>query len=290
MKDLAQLLVAGLATGCVYGLVALGFVLIYKASEVINFAQGDVLMVGTFLALTCITTLGMGFWAGSIAAILVMVVLGWLLDAFVVRRVIGQPQFSIVMLTIGIGMVLRCAASIIWGPTPRTLNSPFNQGQWSISGVSISEVYVSIIAGTFLICALLFGFLRYTRVGIAMQAASQNQIAAYVMGVPVKRILSGIWGLAAAVSTMAGLLVAPLSLVDPNMGSIALRSLAAAVLGGFSSVVGALVGGAIVGIAQLLASAYVEESLRDVVPHAIVLLVLVFRPQGLFGGVARKKV
>lgn len=290
LNEIVGLLIAGLATGCVYGLVALGFVLVYKAAEVINFAQGDVLMLGTFLALTFITTLGMGFWLGSLAALLVMAVVGWLLDALIVRRIIGQPQFSAVMLTIGLGMILRCVASITWGPTPRTLDSPFNKGQWLFGGTAVSFNYVSIIAGTFVICTTLFVFLRYTRLGLAMQAASQNQIAAYVMGVPVKQILSGVWGLAAVVSTMAGVLVAPVSLVDPNMGSIALRSLAAAVLGGFSSIPGALVGGAIVGITQLFAAAFVEESLREIVPHVIVLVVLVFRPQGLFGAVARKKV
>jgi branched-chain amino acid transport system permease protein len=123
-----------------------------------------------------------------------------------------------------------------------------------------------------------------------MQAASQNQLAAYIMGMPVKRLLSGVWALAAAVSTLAGVLVAPVSLIDPNMGNIALRALAAAVLGGFGSIPGALIGGAIVGIAELLAAAYVEQSLREVTPHVILLLVLVLRPQGLFGAVARKKV
>jgi branched-chain amino acid transport system permease protein len=288
--EVLQLLVAGLATGCIYGLVALGFVLIYKAAEVINFAQGDILMVGAFLALTLITPLGLGFWLGTFCAVLLMAALGWLIDAAIVRRVIGQPQFATVMLTIGIGMILRCIASITWGPDTRTLASPFNAGMWSLGGVPVSSTYGSIILGTVLMCGGLFAFFRYTRVGLAMQAASQNQLAAYIMGMPVKRLLSGVWALAAAVSTLAGVLVAPVSLIDPNMGNIALRALAAAVLGGFGSIPGALIGGAIVGIAELLAAAYVEQSLREVTPHVILLLVLVLRPQGLFGAVARKKV
>ena len=290
MIEVFQLLIAGLATGCVYGLVALGFVLIYKAAEVVNFAQGDLLMLGAFLALTFVSGLGLGFWLGTLCAVLVMAVVGWLLDSAIVRRVIGQPQFATVMLTIGIGMVLRSAASITWGPDTRTLASPFNAGMISVAGVPVSTTYVSIIGGTFLMCGALFAFFRYTRVGVAMQAASQNQLAAYFMGLPVKRLLSGVWALAAAVSTMAGVLVAPVSLIDPNMGNIALRALAGAVLGGFGSIPGALVGGAIVGIAELLAAAYVNEALRYVVPHVILLLVLVLRPQGLFGAVARKKV
>lgn len=290
MTEVLQLLIAGLATGCVYGLVALGFVLIYKAAEVVNFAQGDMLMLGAFLALTFITSLELGFWLGTLCAVLVMAAIGWIIDAAIVRRVIGQPQFATVMLTIGVGMMLRCAASITWGPDTRTLASPFNAGMWSIAGVPVSTTYVSIIAGTVILCAGLFAFFRFTRIGVAMQAASQNQLAAYIMGMPVKRLLSAVWALAAGVSTVAGVLVAPVSLIDPNMGSIALRALAAAVLGGFGSIFGALVGGAIVGIAELFAAAYVEEALRDVVPHLILLLVLVLRPQGLFGAVGRKKV
>ena len=273
-----------------YGLVALGFVLIYKAAEVVNFAQGDLLMLGAFLALTFISTLELGFWLGTLCAVLAMAVVGWLLDAVVIRQVIGQPQFSTVMLTIGIGMVLRSVASIAWGPDTRSLATPFSTGMVSVAGVPVSSTYLSIIGGTVLLCVLLFAFFRYTRVGVAMQAASQNQLAAYFMGMPVKTLLSAIWALAAAVSTIAGVLVAPVSLIDPNMGHIALRALAGAVLGGFGSIPGALVGGAIVGIAELFAAAWVDEKLRDIVPHVILLLVLVLRPQGLFGAVGRKKV
>jgi branched-chain amino acid transport system permease protein len=290
MTEVLQLLVSGLATGCVYGLVALGFVLIYKAAEVVNFAQGDLLMLGAFLALTFISTLELGFWLGTLCAVLAMAVVGWLLDAVVIRQVIGQPQFSTVMLTIGIGMVLRSVASIAWGPDTRSLATPFSTGMVSVAGVPVSSTYLSIIGGTVLLCVLLFAFFRYTRVGVAMQAASQNQLAAYFMGMPVKTLLSAIWALAAAVSTIAGVLVAPVSLIDPNMGHIALRALAGAVLGGFGSIPGALVGGAIVGIAELFAAAWVDEKLRDIVPHVILLLVLVLRPQGLFGAVGRKKV
>ncbi|MEI8304721.1 MAG: branched-chain amino acid ABC transporter permease [Burkholderiales bacterium] len=290
MTEVLQLLVSGLATGCVYGLVALGFVLIYKAAEVVNFAQGDLLMLGAFLALTFITTLELGFWLGTLCAVIAMAVVGWLLDAVVIRQVIGQPQFSTVMLTIGIGMVIRSVAAIAWGPDTRSLATPFSTGMVSVAGVPVSSTYLSIIGGTVLLCAVLFAFFRYTRVGVAMQAASQNQLAAYFMGMPVKTLLSAIWALAAAVSTLAGVLVAPVSLIDPNMGHIALRALAGAVLGGFGSIPGALVGGAIVGIAELFAAAWVDEKLRDIVPHVILLLVLVLRPQGLFGAVGRKKV
>jgi branched-chain amino acid transport system permease protein len=248
------------------------------------------LMLGAFFALGFSMTLGLGFWAGLVCAVLLTAAVGWMIDAAIVRRVIGQPQFATVMLTIGIGMMLRTAVTMGFGPDTRTMASPFSGGMISLGGVPVSTTYLSIIGGTVLLCALLYAFFTYTRAGVAMQAASQNQLAAYVMGMPVKTLLSAVWALAAAVSTIAGVLIAPVSLVDPNMGSIALRALAAAVLGGFGSIPGALVGGAIVGIAELGAAALVEETLRDVVPHVILLTVLVFRPQGLFGAVGRKKV
>lgn len=290
MTEFLQLLANGVALGCVYGLVALGFVLIYKASEVVNFAQGDVLMVGTFLAFTLLTQFQLDYWLGLALAALAMAVFGLLLDAAVVRRIIGQPQFSTVMLTIGIGIVLRSAAAMIWGPETQTLPTPFGTSVVRIGTVAISAVYISIMVGTVVLCGALYGFFRYTGLGLAMQAASQNQLAAYCMGIPVKWVLSLVWALSACVSTISGILLAPISLIDVNMGSIGLKAFAAAVLGGFGSIPGAVLGGIVIGIIELFSGVYLQEGLKDISPHLVLLLVLVIRPQGLFGAVGRKKV
>ena len=290
MTEFLQLLANGVALGCVYGLVALGFVLIYKASEVVNFAQGDVLMVGTFLALTLLTQVQLNYWVGLGLAALAMAAFGLLLDAAVVRRIIGQPQFSTVMLTIGIGIVLRSAAAMIWGPETQTLPTPFGTSVVRIGGVAISAVYISIMLGTLVLCGALYAFFRYTGLGLAMQAASQNQLAAYCMGIPVKWVLSLVWALSAAVSTISGILLAPISLIDVNMGSIGLKAFAAAVLGGFGSIPGAVLGGIVIGVIELFSGVYLQEGLKDISPHLVLLIVLVIRPQGLFGAVGRKKV
>ena len=290
MSQSIQLLASGIAVGCIYGLVALGFVLIYKAGEVVNFAQGDLMMLGALFTVTFASTMGLGYWAGFGLATIAMLAIGGAIDAVIVRRIVGYPQFSTVMLTLGIGFIVRSAASIAWGPETRTLQTPFSSGMLQLGALSISYTYASIIAGTALLCGLLYVAFRYTRMGQAMQAASENQLAAYYMGIPVKRYLSLVWALSAAVSTCAGVLLAPVTLIDVNMGSIGMKAFAAAVIGGFGSIPGALVGGIIIGVVELFAGVALNEAWRDTAPYIVLLGVLLMWPQGLFGKVVRKKV
>lgn len=290
MAEFLQLLINGLAVGCIYGLVALGFVLIYKAGEVVNFAQGEMMMLGAFVAFTLIVQFGFNYWIGLVLAVAAMAVFGGLLDMVVVRRIIGQPQFSTVMLTIGLGVMMRSTASMVWGPETRGLPSPFDKAVLHIDGVVVSAVYLAILTTTAILCVFLFAFFRFTRVGLAMQAASQNQLAAYCMGIPVKRVLSSVWALSAGVATIAGVMLAPISLIDPNTGSIGLKAFAAAVIGGFGSIAGAVVGGILIGLIELFSGVYLPEGFKDTAPYIVLLAVLVVRPQGLFGAVGRKKV
>jgi branched-chain amino acid transport system permease protein len=279
-----------LAVGCIYGLVALGFVLIYKATELVNFAQGDLLMLGAFVCYMSIVWWGLPYWAGFVIAVVVIGAFGALLDAFVLRRVIGQPQFAVVMLTIGLGAMFRTFASVTWGSEIYTLPTPFG-GVWNIGGVTLSHQYLSIIAGTLILCGALYAFFNHTRIGIAMQATSQNQLAAYYMGIPVKLIFSLIWAISAGVAAAAGILLAPVTLIDINMGlAVALKAFAAAVLGGFGSIPGAVIGGIIIGLIELYAGATLPEGFKDTAPYIVLLIMLIVRPQGLFGTMARKKV
>jgi branched-chain amino acid transport system permease protein len=204
--------------------------------------------------------------------------------------VLGQPQFAVVMLTIGLGAIFRSFASITWGSEIYTLPTPFSAKASRVGGVSVSHEYVSIIVGTVVLCAVLYAFFTHTRVGVAMQAASQNQLAAYYMGIPVKRMFSLIWAISAGVAAIAGVLLAPVSLIDINLGFIGLKAFAAAVLGGFGSIPGALVGGIIIGLIELLSGAYLPHGFKDVAAYVVLLLVLAVRPQGIFGTVGRKKV
>ncbi|MBP7064343.1 branched-chain amino acid ABC transporter permease [Ferrovibrio sp.] len=279
-----------MASGCIYGLVALGFVLIYKATEMVNFAQGDLMMLGAFIAFTVIESLGYNYWIAFVTAVLFMAVFGYILDATILRQVLGQPQFAVVMLTIGLGFVFRAAASMIWGTETRAFETPFTGGVTRVGELVIANVNLSIIAGTAILCAALYGFFRYTRIGVAMQAASQNQLAAYYMGIPVKMIFSLIWAISAGVAAVAGLLLAPVALIDITMGLLGLKAFAAAVLGGFGSIPGAVVGGLLIGVIEQFSGVYLEEGLKDVAAYIVILLVLFLRPQGLLGNIGRKRV
>jgi branched-chain amino acid transport system permease protein len=290
MDIILQLVLNGLAVGCIYGLVALGFVLIYKTTELVNFAQGDLLMLGAFTCYMFVVWYGVGYWLAFGLAIVTVALFGAALDATVLRRVIGQPQFAVVMLTIGLGATFRSFASITWGSEIYTLPTPFSARQTMVGKVSVSHEYVAIIVGTVLLCAVLYAFFRYTKVGVAMQATSQNQLAAYYMGIPVKRMFSLIWAISAGVAAVAGVLLAPVSLIDVNLGFIGLKAFAAAVLGGFGSIVGALIGGLTIGLIEMFAGTYLPQGFKDVAAYVVLLVVLAVRPQGMFGTVGRKKV
>ena len=287
-----QLVISGIAQGCIYGLIALGFVLIYKATETVSFAQGEMMMLGAFAGLALMTALGFAFWITIPAVMLAMAVFGVLLERVVIRPILGQPAFSIVMLTIGIGYVARGLITMIpgIGTETHTLPVPYKDQISNWNGLIINWEQMAIIAATAVLCALLFVMFRYSKMGIAMQAASQNQLAAYYMGIPVKRLNGLVWGLSAAVAAIAGLLLAPITFVHANMGFIGLKAFPAAVVGGFGSLPGAIVGGIIIGLVESLSGFYLPEGVKDIAAYVVVLIMLMVKPNGLFGEKLRKKV
>ena len=292
MEEVLQLAFAGVATGCIYALIALGFVLIYKATEVVNFAQGDFMMLGAFVAFTFASLWGWPFWAAIVLAIAVLVFFGVAFDRFLLRPIVGQPTFAAVMVTIGAGYSMRCLASMVpgWGTETHALKAPYSDGVFRIGGAVISTDHVAVITMTTLLCLALWAFFKKTRIGIAMQAASQNQLAAYYMGIPVRRINTLIWGLSAGVAAFAAVLLAPTHFVHTNLGFVGLKAFPAAVVGGFGSIPGAIVGGLIIGLVETFAGFYMEEGWKDVAPYLVVLLVLVIKPSGIFAEMRRKKV
>ena len=287
-----QLVISGIAQGCIYGLIALGFVLIYKATETVSFVQGDLMMMGGFIGLAAMTMLGFPYWLAILAAIVAMGLFGLFTERLVIRPILGQPQFTIVMLTIGIGYIVRGLITMIpgIGTETHTLPVPFKDEVIQAGGLLFSVEQLVIIGATALLCAVLFAVFRYTTVGIAMQASSQNQLAAYYMGIPVQRLNGLVWALASAMAAVAGLLLAPITFVHVNMGFIGLKAFPAAVVGGFGSLPGAIVGGLIIGIVESLSGFYLPTGFKDVAPYVVVLLMLWFKPNGLFGEKLRKKV
>jgi branched-chain amino acid transport system permease protein len=287
-----QVLVSGIAQGCIYGLIALGFVLIYKATEAVSFAQGELMMLGAFLGLALLTALGFPFWIVVPSVVLAMGLFGIALERAVVRPILGQPTFSVVMLTIGISYVARGAVTMIpnIGTETHTLQVPYKDAVLPLGGVVLAVEQLVVIGVTVVLCALLYALFRYSKVGMAMQASSQNQLAAYYMGIPVQRLNGLVWGLAAMVAAIAGLLLAPITFVHANMGFIGLKAFPAAVVGGFGSLPGAIVGGLIIGAVEALAGFYLPEGFKDVAAYVVVLLMLMVKPNGLFGENLRKKV
>ena len=281
-----------MAQGCIYGLIALGFVLIYKATETVSFAQGDLMMTGAFCGLALMTLLGFPFWLAVPSAVLAMAGFGLLTERLVIRPILGQPAFSIVMLTIGIGYVARGAITMLpgIGTETHTLPVPYKDAIVNLGGLVLNIEQMVVIAATGVLCAALFALFRYSKLGIAMQASSQNQLAAYYMGIPVKRLNGLVWGLAAGVAAIAGLLLAPITFVHANMGFIGLKAFPAAVVGGFGSLPGAIVGGMIIGVVESLSGFFLPEGFKDIAAYVVVLVFLMVRPNGLFGEKLRKKV
>ena len=293
--EFIQILVSGVANGCVYGLIALGFVLIYKATEAVNFAQGDFMMLGAFFCLgfTNADFLGLNFWLAVPMAIIAMGIFGYLFDWGILRHMAGQSQTSIVVLTIAIGFILRFAAGTIWSHEPVSLETPFAGEYVRSGGIVLGVNEILIVVATVILTFGLYLFFSRTKLGVAMQAASQNQLAAYYMGIPVKRIQSLVWGLSGMVAAIAGILFASKGAIDPSSGLLGIKAFAAAAIGGFGSLPGALVGGLIIGLVEPLSARYAPDGfagIARIAPYAILIIVLVFRPGGLFSQTQKKKV
>ena len=291
--ELVQLLISGISQGCVYGLIALGFVLIYKATEMVNFAQGDLMMLGAFIAFGFINVLGWPFLWGFLATLAVMGVVGATLERLLLRPMFGEPPFAVLMLTIGLGFILRAVAGAIWGYEDKTLSTPYGGGVARWGEISVGYENIAVVLGTLVLCVLVFVFFRKTRVGIAMQAASQNQLAAYYVGIPVKWIFALVWAMSAMISATAGILVAPLSLINPIMGFVGIKAFAAAIVGGFGSLPGAFLAGLMIGIVEQFAKHGLPSGLEgfsETTAYVILLIMLFIRPEGIFATMQRKKV
>ena len=287
-----QLVISGVSQGCIYGLIALGFVLIYKGTETVSFAQGELMMLGAFGGLACMTLMGFPFWLAVLSSIAGMALFGMAIERVIVRPILGQPAFSIVMLTIGVGDTARGIITMIPGIGTETyvLPVPYKDEIWTLGTLVVNVEQFVIIAATAVLCILLFALFKYSKLGIAMQASSQNQLAAYYMGITVQRLNGLVWALAAAVAAVAGLLLAPITFVHANMGFIGLKAFPAAVVGGFSSLPGAIVGGLVIGLVESFSGFYLPDGFKDVAAYVVVLIMLMVRPNGLFGEKLRKKV
>jgi branched-chain amino acid transport system permease protein len=290
MSEFLQLCFAGLALGTRYALVALGFVIIYRATGVINFAQGGLLLIGAYLAYAFNRT-GMPFVFAVLLAIAVSAILGALTERIVLRKMVGQPVFAVVMVTIGLLFIADQVVTSIWGFDSLNLNDP-----WGVDTVAVGDVVLAVkdlwtiaLAGAVLLG--FFAFFRYSKLGVAMRATAFDQEAALAQGISARQVFGVSWAISAALACLAGVTVAagPAALA-PGIGSIALVAFPAMIVGGLDSPIGAVIGGIVIGLTQALTAGYQQDlfswagsNFSAVSPYVVMVLILLVRPYGLFG-------
>ena len=287
---LTSQVVSGLATGCVYALIALGFVLIFKATDVVNFAQGEFVMVSGFISYMLLIWCGLSYWLVFFVTIVLSGFVGVALERLVVRPIMDAPIFSIVIATIGASTILRSLAGIFFGYDVLPLPTIFSKDPIRIAVLNFTAMDVGVIGFSLAIMLVLYLFFKLTRTGTAMRATAQSQTAARLMGVSVKRIFSLTWAISAAIGGVAGVLIAPVIYLDPNLGFIGVKAFAGAILGGFGSIPGAIVGGMLLGVLENLSGYFFNAGIKQVSTYILLILVLVVRPSGLFGAVPIRKV
>jgi branched-chain amino acid transport system permease protein len=278
-----QLTLTGLTNGAVLALVALGFVLIYKASDVINFAQGEFLLVGAYVAFGLIAEIGLPWSVGVALTLVLAVILGVLIERLVLRPLIGEPIISVIMVTIGLSSLLRAGVNAIWGTAGRPF-PPFIPSQDThIMGAVVPADRLIAIGLALLLLVIFSLFFRYSRDGVAMRATADDQQAALSMGISVKRVFAVAWSISALAAALAGVLVANIVGVSGAVSSIGLRVFPVVILGGLDSIPGAIMGGVIIGLLEAYGGGYVGQGLGPVIPFIILILILMVRPYGLFG-------
>jgi branched-chain amino acid transport system permease protein len=283
VTELIQLIVSGLAIGSIYGLVALGFVLIFKSTDIFSFAQGDLVMVGSYLGYGILTVLMVPLWLAIPIVLILAAALGLLIQRFVFQPMMGSPLLIMVMATIALSLVLRGLVMIIWGTSPVSYPTTLPNVALDFWGVRVSTIDL-IIMGVAAIAILIFSlFFRLTRIGLHMRAIAENSEAAAVVGINAKRMFSLALLIGTVMAAVGGLLLANLQLVSSQISEIGLLSFPAAVLGGMRSIPGAVVGGLIIGVIGQLATGYINGSAATAITFGVLLLVLLVRPQGIFG-------
>jgi branched-chain amino acid transport system permease protein len=294
MITFLQLVFAGLALGCTYALVAVGFTIIYKASGVINFAQGELLLAGAYLTYIGVFVWHLDFFVALLVGLAATAAIGVLFERLVLRRMIGRPVFSILMITIGLQILLQTALSLGFGENASGLPAPapFDViGREQIGGLTLGISQIATIGVTAVLVVLLFVFFRYTKYGLAMRATALDQEVALAMGVNVRLVYALAWGIAGAVAALGGVLLASQNtVVSPFMDATALLAFPAIILGGVDSIPGAIVGGIIIGLTQQLVGGYghyvlpiFNQDFAAIAPYLLMIIVLLVRPYGLFG-------
>lgn len=284
MEGLLQLVLNGLAIGCVYALVALGMILVYEATGIVNFATGQFVMVGTFAAVTGVATGNLPVLPAYAAALVGMALFGLAFFVLVHRPLQRHSVVTVIIGTVAIGIVIQNVAQLVWGPLPIRPRSPFGSGMVDVLGARVTVHALFVIAATVVLVAALYAVLFLTPVGVRMRAVAQDPEAGRLMGISVTRVHALTWIIAAVLAGLAGIMLGPIWIPDVAMGdSVALKAFAAAIIGGFGSVPGAIVGGVVVGLTEVLGAFYVSSTYKELIVFGLMVAFLLIYPQGLFG-------
>jgi len=287
MDILPQLLVSGIALGGVYALIALGFVLIYKATSIINFATGEFMMIGAYLCFTFLVALGLPVVVTFVLVMLGASALGFLVERTILRHMLGQPTISIVMVTIGLGAILTGLAQIIWGAGFRSFPRIFPRAPVDLGFAIVrSNLFYGFLIAMVAVAVFSLIF-KYARVGVAMRATANDQKAAFSMGINVRNMFTLAWGLGAVAAALGGMIIGNIGGIHPNLGHIGLKIFPVVILGGLDSIAGAILGGLIVGVVENLAGGYLDPyvggGFKDLAPFLVLIIILMIKPYGLFG-------
>ena len=283
MMYLWELVVTGMAVGALYGLVAMGFAIIYRTSRVVNFAQGEVMMLIAYLTYSVAVKYDLNLLASLLAVLVFGVIVGALIERFVIRPMLGQPIFSIVMMTIAMATVIRSMIGLVWDAYTHAFPNSMAADTWMLLGVPVLPAQVVLFALFLLIVTGIWAFFRFNVIGIAMRATAVDSTAALLMGVSVRRLYRAAWIISACMAGLAGVLFANIYHIGTDIGHIGIRAFPATILGGLDSVLGSALGGLIVGVVENLAGGYIGSGYKEVAGFVVILLILMIRPYGLFG-------
>ena len=287
MEMILQIIVSGLATGGVYGLIALGFVLIYKATSVLNLAVGDFMTLGAFICLTVLEKFQAPFYVAFLVTLACAFVLGVAVERVILRPLIGEPVISIIMATIGLALVFKAATAVAWGTQLRSFPPIFPDLPIKLGQVIISQVYIWTFCTAMLLMVAFALFFKFTRLGIAMRATANSHQVALSMGISVKSIFALSWAISAVVSAIGGVLIGSINGVNITFSDFGLKVFPAVILGGLDSIPGAVIGGLVVGILENLSGGYLSRvfggGVKEVAPFVFLVIILMVKPYGLFG-------
>ena len=282
-----QLFASGMAVGCLYALIALGFVLIIKATDILNFAHGEIIMISALICYFLMAKYHFSLLPAVLTTVVIAALLGVLTERLVLRPMLGEPIFAVVMITIGLSIFLRSLAGITFGHDNYIFPSPFPKEPINLAGITLSMTQIWVMISTAVLVLIFFIFFKYSRMGLAMRGTADDQETALLMGISTKRVFAMVWGVSFVTAAIAGISLANVMVVNIGLTFVAISAFPAVILGGLESIPGAIIGGLAIGVIENLAGGYLDQviggGVKDVTPFVVLFLILMIKPYGLFG-------